>query len=329
MTYQKIAQKANVSLSTVSKALSGSKEVSEELREKIIRIAIDGGYFVNKSKRKIEYAGNSAITIAIVCPEIVSVTYAGEITALKEEIEKCGAITSVYVYDFDADKLSKILEAITVGNRADGVILYPTDGFTLSSNSLPVIGLSSASPLFDTVSCDVDEYFLKTVRYLKNLGHEKIAFVGERYTADKADAYRRALERLNLVFDENNVYIENERFEKIGYAAAEKMLKKSTLPTAVICAYDEIALALIHYLTEHGISVPKDVSVTGINDVPSAAYASVPLTTVRVYKNEQAKIAVKMLYDKIFGKSKSVKHVVVQNELIIRNSTAAPRKSNR
>lgn len=329
MTYQKIAQKANVSLSTVSKALSGSKEVSEDLREKIVRIAIDGGYFVNKSKRKIEYADKSAISVAIVCPEIVSVTYAEEITALKKEIEKCGAIASVYVYDFDAEKLSRILESITVGNRADGVILYPVDGFSLPSNPLPVIGISSASPLFDTVSCNVDEYFLKTVRYLKGLGHETLAFVGERYTTEKEHAYRRALERLGLRYDENNVYIENERFEKIGYAAAEKMLKKPTLPTAVICAYDEIALALIHCLTEHGIRIPEDVSVTGINDVPSAAYASVPLTTVHVYQNEKAEIAVKMLYDKIFGKSKSVKHVVVQNELIIRNSTAAPRKNNR
>ncbi len=328
MTYRKIAQKANVSLSTVSKALSGSKEVSEELREKIIRIAVDEGYFAKKNRRKIEYADNSAITVAIVCPEIVSVMYAEEITAVKEEIEKRGAVASVYVYDFDSEKLSKILKTITVGNRADGIILYPINDFSLPTNSLPTVGISSPADSFDTVNCDADEYFFETVQYLQNLGHKNIAFVGEKYTMGKLNAFRRAIKRANISLNEEYVYIENERFEKIGYAAAEKMLAQKILPTAIICAYDEIALALIHRLSEHGILVPDDVSVTGINDVPSAAYASVPLTTVRLYQKEQAEIAVKMLYDKIFEKSEAVKHVVVRHELVIRKSTAMPRKDD-
>lgn len=247
---------------------------------------------------------------------------------MKEEIEKRGAVASVYVYDFDSEKLSKIIETITVGNRADGVIVYPTAGFTLPTNSLPTVGITAPPASFDTVNCDVDSYVYETVRHLHELRHRSIAFVGEKYTMGKLDAFRTAMQRVGLSVDEENIYVENERFEKIGYAAAEKMLKKSVLPTAVVCAYDEIALAFIHRLSEHGIRVPEDVSVTGINDVPSAAYASVPLTTVRVYQEEQAKIAVEMLYNKIFENSEAVKHVVVQHELIVRKSTAKPRQEN-
>lgn len=326
MTYKKIAQLANVSLSTVSKALSGSKEISEDLREKIIRIAIDEGYFAKKSKRKIEYVGNKAITIAIVCPEIVSVTYASEITALKNEIEKRGAVASIYVYDFDEAKLNAIIEAITIGNRADGIILYPTNCFSLSNNHLPLVGICGHAEDFDTVSCDVCKYFYEVVSYLKSLHHKNIGFVGEINTMSKLYAYKKALSDCDLDFDEQNVYVIEKRFEEIGYAAADEIIKKNKLPTAIICAYDEVALSLIHRLDEHGVNVPKDVSVVGINDIPSAAYSSVPLTTVRISDKEQGETAVGLLYDKIFEKTKITRHVTIQHELVIRKSTATARK---
>ncbi len=87
---------ANVSLSTVSKALSGSKEISDELRQNIIQIAKEMGYFEEKRKRKIEYSKSDAITIAVICPEIISLFYAGEITAIKNKIEESGGLCAVF-----------------------------------------------------------------------------------------------------------------------------------------------------------------------------------------------------------------------------------------
>lgn len=127
MTYKKIARLANVSTSTVSKALNGSREISDELRKSIIKIATDEGYFAKKGKRKVEYARDGAITVAVVCPEIISVAYAGEINAIKRELESRGAFLSVYIYDFDKEKLDRIIENITVGNRAEGIILFPSE----------------------------------------------------------------------------------------------------------------------------------------------------------------------------------------------------------
>ncbi len=327
MTYEKIARLANVSLSTVSKALSGSKEISEELREKIIKIALEQGYFTKKSKRKIEYVDDKAITIAIVCPEIVSVTYASEITAAKNEIEKRGAIASVYVYDFDAEKLDRIIEAITVGNRADGIILCPCSSSAIKlKTSLPTVGIYQYPSDFDTISYNLNAAMSDAVKHLTELGHKNIAFVGETNTMTKLDAYKDALQKHGLLCPDDNVYVIDERFEKIGYVAADKIAAAKKLPTAVICAYDEVALSLIHKLTEKGIKVPEDISVVGFNDVPSAAYSSVPLTTVRIYGKEQAERAVGLLYDKIFEKTKIIQHITIRHELVIRKSTAASRK---
>ena len=328
MTYKKIAQIAHVSVSTVSKALSGSKEVSEDVTLEIIRIAKELGYFEKKSKRKIEYTKMDSIAVAIICPEIISISYADEITAIKKEIELFRGFPAVYVYDFDEKKLGRILEHITVRNCADGIVLFPI-GNSVPKQSIPMVCMSKDCNIpHDTVSCDSDIYILDMVRYLKNLGHSDIAFIGELNTISKSNAYKNAMIELGLPYTEENEYIINERFEEIGYQAAKQIIEKGKLPTAIICAYDEIALAIIHKFTKLGIKIPEQVSVMGINDIPMSAYAQIPLTTVRVFKEEQGAIAVNILYDKIFGNSDTIQHISIEHRLIERQSTGKAPKEN-
>lgn len=107
MTYKRIADLAHVSLSTVSKALSGSSDVSRELKEKIIKIAIEQGYFSEKNKVRRDNTDNQSIGIAVICPEIISVTYSHAITNIKNEIEQMGGTASVYMHEFDTAKMNK------------------------------------------------------------------------------------------------------------------------------------------------------------------------------------------------------------------------------
>lgn len=326
MTYKKIAQLANVSVSTVSKALSGSKEVSDELRNNIIKIAIENGYFEKKQNVKIEYSKSSFVTIGIICPEIKSVSYADEITLIKNEIEKRGSVAAVYVYDFSEEKLGKIIEAVTVGKRADGIILFPMNEFKINT-AIPTVQIGKSRNNYDAVYCDTDEYFNEIVKYLKGLNHTEIAFAGETYTGRKFEAYKRALALNGLKYNPDNVYIINERFEQIGYSVAELLMQKPVMPSAVICAYDEIALGLIHILSENGIRIPDMLSVVGINDIPMSEYSSIPLTTVRIFGKEQAKTAVDLLYKKIFGKFENIINIKTEYKLIERNSTALKKES--
>lgn len=320
MTLKKIAQTAHVSLSTVSKALSGSKEISEELSQTIIKIALEQGYFEEKGKRKIEYSKMDAINIAVICPEIISLDYAKYITCIKNAVEAKGGLPSVYVYDFDREKLVKMLETITVKKCADGIILFPPDRFSFPS-SIPAVAVSLENAEYDTVYCDPDLYFYDIISYLKNKGHTKISFVGEAYTMRKLEAFKNSMKKLGLKINEEDIYVIHERFEQIGYKAAEKMLQKPALPTAVVCAYDEVALALIHRLSEHGVDIPGSVSVIGINDIPMSSYSQIPLTTVNTFHEEKGKIAVNLLYDKILNNVDSVRHIAVKHQLIERKSS--------
>lgn len=324
MTYKKIAEIANVSTSTVSKALSGSKEVREELRDEIIKIAIEQGYFEEKGRRKVEYKTKSSICIAIICPEIISIAYAGIITSMKKAIEEKDGLVSIYVYDFDNTKLDRIIESITVRNSADGIILFPTENY-VTEQSIPMIGICNYDCNYDTVYCDIDTCFCDIVKYLKNLGHEQIAFVGEENTPLKLRAYKRSLEKNGIAYEEEMVYMLEKRFEDIGYEAVEQMLQRDQMPTAVICAYDEIALAMVHSFQEKGIQIPEQVSIIGMNDIPMAAYAQIPLTTVRIFWEDQGVIAVNLLYDKIMEKTQYIQHITIKHKLIERKSTGIKR----
>lgn len=320
MTHKKIAELAHVSVSTVSKALSGSKEISEELSQRIIKIAIEQGYFEDKNKRKIEYSKRDTISIAIVCPELISIAYAREITAIKNEVERRGGLASVYSTDFDNKKMNRIIEMITVRNSADGIVLYPSGKIKVTPSVPAVIMTGSNADKYDTVYNDIYKIIYDMVKYLNDAGHTEIAYVGETKTEIKREAYKSSMERLGLPCDCENVYVFDSRFEEIGYKAVEKMTEKGKLPTAVLCAYDEIAIAVIHRLNEKNIRVPEDISVIGINDIPSSAYSQTPLTTVNTYDEEKAVTTVDLLYDRIYNNSEKVKHIEIKHKIVERKS---------
>lgn len=323
MTHKKIAELAGVSVSTVSKALSGSKEVSACVRDKIIKIALESDYFEKKTKRKLDYTNGKAITVGIICPEIISIYYSKIITLLKNEIESHGGQIAIYADDFDKEKHNAIIENIVLRNSVDGIISI--SGYEIYSKlNVPLINLSykTENALYDSVSIDVYAMINNGIKYLKSLGHNEIGFVGEPLTVSKYEHYKKALFENGLEYNEDFVYTIDKRFEDIGTEAAKEMIEKKSIPSAIIAGYDEIALALIHKFVENGIKVPDDVSVMGINDIPYSSYSQIPLTTMKDCIEEQCMLAVQILYDKILGKQTSVRHIQVDHELIIRNSTA-------
>lgn len=325
MTHKKIAELANVSVSTVSKALSGSREVSDELRAQIVKIALETGYFKEKNKRKIEYMKNKPTVIAIVCPEIISIHYSDMITSIKREIEKRNGLISVYIYDFDGEKLKKIMDTLSVSKEVDGIITFSEANFNLLPN-VPVVCIDdNRSDKCDTVCSDTESIFMSVIGYLKLLGHRKIGFVGERNTLPKQEAFLSAMDNHGLYVDEKSIYNFPERFEKIGELAAERIVKDNRDFSAFVVAYDEVGIGLIHGLAKYNIRVPEDISVVGINDIPYSGYSSPPLTTVRISFEEQCSNAVKILYDKIMSKSNEINRIFVDHRLIIRGSTA-PKK---
>ena len=321
MNQKKIAKLLHVSPSTVSKALSGNTEISRETSEMIQQFAIDTGYFKEKSKRKRDYTDNCSLLIALIVPEIMGFHYSSLITFMKNEIESRNGHVTIYISDFSNDKANDILKSIILHGAIDGIIMFDVPHITAKSN-IPIVTVSPRKGSdFDSVIFDSKAIIEDAVSYLINLGHRKIGFVGETHTLRNQELFKETMKEKKLPVYERFIYTIPCRFEEIGERAAMKILSQKERPTALIAAYDEIAISLTSHLDRNGIKIPDDISVMGINNIPSAKHAQVPLTTIDTFSSEQYKAALDLLFDKILNETDSVKHITIQHKLIERETT--------
>ncbi len=327
MNHKKIAEAAHVSVSTVSKALAGSAEISEETADMIRRIAIEMGYFKEKSKRKRAYKKNAPILISLLMPEIIGSYFPTIATSIQRIIEKKGGQTAIYLFDFDVKKANAILDSIVTHGSADGIIIFIPPS-VVSHFNIPIVCCDTniTSDKFDSVQCDKGNVMNIAVSHLKSLGHTSIGFVGDPRTRNSHAGFIEAMRKNGLEYQENFSYSIGDRYEQTGVAAAERILASDARPTAIVAAYDEIAHALINTLAKNGVRVPEDISVIGVNNITSSSYTHVPLTTIDIFSTEQYKTAVDLLFDKILNETEVVKHINIEPKLVIRESTAPPRK---
>lgn len=321
MNQRKIAGLLHVSPSTVSKALSGNTEISRETSEMIQQFAIDTGYFKEKNKRKRDYTDNASLLIAMIVPEVMGFHYSSLITFIKNEIEARGGHIAVYISDFSKDKANDILTSIILRGAIDGIIMVGSLVLTAKPN-IPIVTVGThGDGNFDSVAYDSEGIIRDAVSYLTNLGHRKIGFVGEVRTLGNLERFKIIMKEKKLPLNDKFIYIMPCRFEEIGEQAATKIISQKDRPTALIAAYDEVAISLTSHLDRNGIRVPDDMSVMGINNIPSAKHARIPLTTINTFSSEQYKAALDLLFDKILNETDSVKHITIQHKLIERETT--------
>ena len=320
MNHKKIAELAHVSPSTVSKALSGSGEISPEIAKMVQKIAIEAGYFKEKSKRKREYTNNKSLIIAVIVPEIIGVYYASLIHCIKSEVESLGGNVAIFISDFNQERANELLRTIILHGTADGVIMFGSP--TVDEPNIPMLCITSKQQQkHDFILHNSQQALDKAVGFLKELGHKKLGFVGEPLTRGKVHCFRAAVEKNGLQIYEDYIYNINNRFEAGGIEAAHRILSSENRPTAIIAAYDVIAMALVHELTKNGVKVPEDISVMGINNIATTSYAGIPLSTVEEIFPEVFREAIGHLFDRIINESHEIKSFSLEHRVVVREST--------
>ena len=316
MTLKDVAKYANVSVSTVSKAINGAHDVSESTRIEILEIAEKLGYFSDKKRVRLENKNKNRFTVAVICPEIISMFYSEHVTFISKEVEAYGGNCVVHVYNFENDRLKKIIEDCDNDKNINAIICL-NSGVSVKNTPL----LTERSQEFKGSSSYSVE---KALQYLESMGHKDIGFVGEKLTEAKEEVFVQCRGR-NKAF----VYKSNERFEEAGEEAAEYYVKNG-LPSAVICAYDEIAYGLIDRLERLGVSVPEDVSVIGINNIKASKYCFGGVTTVETGWSETIKEAIERLYTLVVeNKTDSIKKTIFKNPYVVERATVMPYKAER
>lgn len=326
-----VAKAAEVSTATVSRALNDSPLVSLEVRERVRRIAVEMNYRMHLSARNLRTQRTEIVALVnrsasrrISDPFLSE--FAGEISVTLRERNYDLLISSVDPGD------GEWIDRLVHSRRVDGLILMnrtvnDSDIANLTQLGVPFVVLGPRLPGQEYHSIGQD-YTLGgelAARHLLALGHRHIAAIGAPPTQAASrmlvEGFRRALREAGVPLPQGNV-IETEYTLERGTAATLQLLALRPRATAVFAFSDLLAIAVMGAIKDGGLSVPRDISVVGFDDVPFAAYASPPLTTVHQDIGRIGHLVAAQLLDLIEGRP--VDDVVLPVRLVIRGSTARP-----
>jgi DNA-binding LacI/PurR family transcriptional regulator len=218
-----------------------------------------------------------------------------------------------------------------LGQGVDGIIVIASEMPALEALAgvhvdVPLVGVGcgTRAPL-DSVAIDNISGAYRATRYLLNLGHQTVHYIGGADSTvdarERADGWQQALLAAGAAVPE---IIGGDWSARSGYEAGHRLAAMPEV-TGVFCANDQMALGLLRALTEHGRQVPSDVSVVGFDDIPESAYFLPPLTTVRQDFGDLGRQALRLLLDRISGSPAPAAPLPLAPELVVRASAAPPR----
>ncbi len=322
MTLAKLAALAGVSVSTVSKALSESREISESTREEIIALAKEHGcyekYYNPKYQKKL---------IAVLCPEILGNHYGRMANDMEREIAAHNGSMVLSVFDFRPAKQRELVEYYTKFARVDGVIVIEPAEKIQNDTDIPIvqIGQENESGGVDCVKTEIAPAMEEAVRQLRKLGHKRVGFVGEKLAVPEHEAFLEVVKRTKLQVLPQHVVVSPARFEEAGYEATERLMASDEPPTVIFAAYSHIALGAERFLSEKGLSVPGDVSLVCMDDILENPYRERALSCIRTHINEQCASATELLFAKLRkGYSRAKRSVSVIREFSVGETIAEP-----
>jgi len=329
-----IARAANVSHSTVSRALRNSSLVRTETAEKIQRIAREANFRVSAVGRSL--ATGRTFSIGVVVTTVADPFMADVVAGIEEAANACGYSVTLASSKMDPEREMKLVQSFEE-RRVDGILIIASRVGSvylsvLAEMKIPIVLINSYHPGEFTYSVTVDNVAAcrSATRFLIQLGHRKIGFIGNKYgaqsNAGRQAGYRQALDDASISFRPELVLLGDARVEG-GFQALEHLLllPPAEAPTALVCYNDLTAVGVLNAAYRHKIVVPDDLSVIGFDDLTIASYAIPPLTTVRQPKHEMGRVAIEIVFNLLAG-STTEKSYTFQTDLILRDSTAPPRK---
>jgi len=335
VSLREVARLAGVSSGTASRVLSGSTyPVSERTRRKVEAAAQTLDYVTNSAARAL-VTGRSAIVGAIV-HDITDPYFSGVVRGLQDEAVADGLVVLVGNDDRDPQKLESYL-TMMLSQKPAGVVLVggqvrdPAKSLRvfqavqrLRSQGVPVAAVGRYELDIPHVAVDDAAAAERAVNYLLELGHRSIAFIGgpldSTTVEDRHDGYVAALNRAGIPVDDRLI-MQAPMSLAGGSEAAVALVAAGVSFTAVFATTDEVAFGVVSGLRSRNLSVPGDVSVVGMDDVPMAAHSDPPLTTVRVPARRLGAEAWRLLTAVRDGEvAPLVSHVPF--ELVVRASTA-------
>lgn len=331
MDIREIAKRAKVSTATVSRAINRVPTVNPALARRVWKVVDELGYYPNTQARAL-VSGRSRIFGLIVSeiinpffPEIVQVF---ETIAVQHDYE---ILLTSTVHD------PKRMEASVrrmIERRVEGVAVMTFGMEELLLEDLKVrnvplvfVDVGPARPRVSNIRIDYLHGIRQAVQHLAAFRHERIAFITGpldlRSANARKDSFIRAMKEIGLAADPELI-IEGDHMLEGGMRATATLLKQPRRPTAIMCSNDMTAIGVMRQSYEEKISIPRELSVIGFDDIRLAQFILPPLTTVQMSQAELARLAFHALLTEVQREKPAPlgTEYTLQTSLVLRESTA-------
>jgi DNA-binding LacI/PurR family transcriptional regulator len=330
-TMKDVAERAGVSLSTVSHVLNKTRYTAPETESRVLQAVEELNFHVNAHARRL--AMKQTDLVGLIVSEIANPFFPEIINGFQAAAWKEGFDTLLCNTEHDATRsLNAVRNMLQSGVRGVAVMSSALDRKSVESLKASGIGvvfynLGPAEKLISNIQIDYLKGISRAVDHLIELGHRQIAVISgpksNRAAAALQNAMVEELEKRGL----RPFPILESNFKVDGGASAVRMIiGQSSIPTAILCGNDLIAMGAMSALEEAGVNAPEDVSVIGFDDIFFAQLARPPLTTVSVPRERLGELAFKALSKMSLSKRGMGVEYRIETELVIRKSTA-PRRS--
>ncbi len=332
LSIKDIARLAQVSHPTVSRALQNSPLVNAQTAARIRKIADEAGYRASAVARGLVTRRTRTIGLVVTT---VADPFASEIVCGIEQTANDHGY-SVILADSNADpeRERKVVQSLAE-RRVDGIIVTSSRVGALyipllSQMMVPIVLVNDQYPgdFVHSVMIRNQDGMRAVAEHLIALGHRRIAYIGDRFgyqsDTERLAGYRAALAAANIASPAELV-VHGDGGAEGAMRAMEQLLAVAKSPTAVCCYNDMTALGAMRCLHSRGLRVPEDISIAGFDDLFFSAYTEPPLTTVRQPMRRMGHMAMESLLKLMEGKD-SMAQINIDAELVVRQSTARPRK---
>jgi DNA-binding LacI/PurR family transcriptional regulator len=332
MTLFDLARELNVSISTISRALSRPEIVAPATREKVLAAVSEFGFRPNRIARSLRTQETE--TIGIIVPDITN-SFFGEIVKAVGDVAKARDYT-VIICNADEDPVDEghaidVLRAGQVSGIINCSVGAPIDLWrVLTQTGMPLVELDRRSGLksIDTVIFDDEKAAAIATHHLIKLGHRRIATIAGPQRLNNAHArltgFQKALRKSSVPLPAEFVEV-GDFGEESGYMTMNRLIALKNRPTAIFIANSKMTVGAMGALRERQVKIPEDISVIGYYDARWARYTAPPLTMVDHPAEAMGRCAAQLMFERLESRKEPQKPrvIIFAPKLIVRNSTAA------
>lgn len=329
-----IAQRAGVSIMTVSKALRDQRDVSAETKAKVKTLAAQMGYVPDSMAQSLR--SRETKLFGLIIPAITNPIFARIVMAIEERAHELG-YELLIAHSLNQPEREEACIRRLLMRRVEGLFISPVYRLApkadiyveLQARRFPTVLLNHTAPFCrDFVSVETDDVSAsqQITKHLLGLGHRRIAFFAgpsvAPFSRERFEGYRLALREAGLDVDDKLVFTAGATIED-GSAAAAQFASERAGATAIQAVSDLVAIGAADTLLNQGVRIPGDLSIVGFGNILVAEYFRVPLTTIRQPKLRLGSAAMDAMLKLLRGERPETRRLPA--ELVVRQSTAAPR----